>query len=115
MLDNANMAAIIPVELISWFQTEVLLMAICRTCKGSGEYKSGLHSVICPAGCDEGEVDSPACYECEFAIPDGVQYLFQCKQFCSQKCMDNYEANGYLEGEEDYYCGEREVDSDPYS
>lgn len=34
--------------------------------------------------------------------------------FCSQGCKDDYESNGFMEGEEDYYSGEREVDSDPY-
>jgi hypothetical protein len=31
--------------------------------------------------------------------------------FCSQDCLDEHDDNP---PDEDYYCGEREVDSDPY-
>lgn len=95
-------------------------MAICKTCRGIGEYKSGLHLIACPNCNGDGEVTGQGCYTCGvelpaqtftyrgFARPDVIHH------FCSQKCVDNYEANGYMEAEGDYYSGEWEVDSDPY-
>jgi hypothetical protein len=62
--------------------------------------------------------EADVCHDCGGTLPTGGAE-FACpgftdgilKHFCSEDCMNHYEANGYMEAEEDYYCGE---DSDPY-
>jgi hypothetical protein len=64
-------------------------------------------------------LDISVCYECSSPLPE---HPYTCEKytnpditlnFCSEYCVATYEENGYMEAEEDYYCGEREVDSDP--
>lgn len=67
------------------------------------------------------KIDPTVCYECSKKIvtPDAFTMGKYTNpdvtlQFCSDDCLANYAENCYMEAEEDYYCGEREVDSDPY-